>query len=109
MIDAAVQRDVDGIPKGSHYARVPPTDPPLQILVIATHDSANEGFAKRRPLHPEPFLTCCATRIPWKRPMRQLEAFSLPSCTPQHRSPGLLGPWARSVCCFMQAEAARRS
>jgi hypothetical protein len=25
MIDAAVQRDVDGIPKGSHYARVPPT------------------------------------------------------------------------------------
>jgi hypothetical protein len=23
MIDAAVQRDVDGIPKGSHYVRVP--------------------------------------------------------------------------------------
>jgi hypothetical protein len=24
MIDAAVQRNVDGIPKGSHYIRVPP-------------------------------------------------------------------------------------
>jgi hypothetical protein len=27
MITAPVQCDVDGVPKGSHFARVPPSDP----------------------------------------------------------------------------------